>query len=70
MKIELTQDQAKYVAFTHIADTLITMKQYMDISVLRKYKFMLHEFGTLYDVDAVGVKYDKEWPATCKWDDI
>ena len=70
MKIELTQDQARYVAFNHIADTLITMKQYMDISVLRKYKFMLHEFGTPDDVDAVGVKYDKEWPGTRKWVDL
>jgi hypothetical protein len=70
MKLELTQDQAKHVAFNHIADTMITMKQYKDNSVLRKYKFMLYEFGTLYDVDAVGVRYDKEWPTALKWDDL
>lgn len=70
MKLELTQDQAKHVAFNHIADTLIIMKQYMDPCVARKYKFMLHEFGTLYDVDAVGVKYDKTWPAALKWADL
>lgn len=70
MKIELTEDQAWKVAFNHIADTMIIMKQYMDNSVLRKYKFMLYEFGSLYDVDAVGAKYDKEWPAALKWADL
>lgn len=70
MKLELTQDQAKHVAFNHIADTMIIMKQYMDTPVARKYKFMLYEFGTLYDVDAVSAKYDKEWPTALKWDDL
>lgn len=70
MKIALTQDQARYVAFNHIADTMIIMKQYMDPSVARKYKFMLYEFGTAHDIDDVIVKYDKEWPAALKWDHL
>lgn len=70
MKVDLTQEQSRKVCFEHIATTLITMKQYMDDSTIRKYKFMLNEFGSLIEMEAAINQFNKSWPNDVRWDDV
>ena len=68
MKVELTNEQARKVAFDYILKALIDMKQYLDDTQIAKYRFMLVEFGTLIELEAAKKKFDSAWPNYIKWD--
>ncbi len=67
MNITLTKEQARKVTFDYIADTLITMKQYLSPEDANHYKFMLREMGPLLDLEVVAIQYDKAWPREITW---
>ena len=63
-------EQARQICFNYIAERLIMMKQYLDESTIRKYKFMLVEFGSLSEIEEVIEQFDKSWPKDITWNSI
>ena len=53
ISIELDKEQSRKVTVSHIADTLITMKQYLDESQIAKYRFILNEFANLIEIEEI-----------------
>lgn len=68
--LTLTDAQSRLIAVTYIANQVCTMKQYLTNSQLEKYKFMLREFSTLPQQDAIAERFNKCWPDSLKWEDV
>ena len=67
ISIELDKEQSRKVTVSHIADTLITMKQYLDESQIAKYRFILNEFANLIEIEEIQKRFDKTWPDDVKF---
>ena len=69
ISIELDKEQSRKVTVSHIADTLITMKHYLDESQIAKYRFILNEFANLIEIEEIQKRFDKAWPDDVKFYD-
>ena len=67
ISIKLTADQCREATVWHIATTLIIHKQYMDDSMISKYKYMLGQFAILSELDEIAARFDRAFPTDVKW---
>lgn len=67
--IELNKDQMRKVVVDSLTDNLILQKQYFSSAEIMNYKWMLREFATLVEIDAIADRFDKAWPNNVKWYD-
>lgn len=68
ISVFLDTHQTRSVALQHIANNLITMKQYLERPQINHYKFMINEFASLTEMEQIRDKFDKAWPSDVKWD--
>ena len=60
--IELDQEQCRKVTVKHIADTLMSKKQYLNESKITRYRFMLYEFASVVEICDIAERFNNTWP--------
>lgn len=67
ISIDLDREHCRIVTIKYITNTLIIQKQYLNDTQIAKYKFMLNEFATLCELDAIIEKFNRAWPTDVTW---
>ena len=65
--IELDDLQCRKVTLAYLTRALLIQKQYLSKDQISKYKFIVQEFATLLELEAIAARFDKAWPSDIKW---